>query len=176
MFIIILYLSTHYTDWIERTASHLLAEETSPTLPTELELQSLWYQGAFGLNFTTTDGKAVHIRYLGEWNHSAGPDFLECLIKIDGEERKGAIELDLSAAHWESHGHSVNTHFNSVILHVSFSPTVNTTFCRTTDHQVIPQVLLTTEQIKAAVTQPHTQGVDAIPGYCAENFAAWSEY
>ena len=42
---------------------------------TELQLQSLWFAGQFGPDFTSTDGKRVHVRDFGVWNLGAGPDF-----------------------------------------------------------------------------------------------------
>ena len=58
-----------------------LREEDTP-LPPELELQALWFAGAFGREFETSDGRTVTIRQFGEWNRSAGPDFLHAAILI----------------------------------------------------------------------------------------------
>jgi len=61
------------------------AETSAGTLPSELELQALWFAGAFGRNFRTTTGKTVRIVQFGEWNRSAGPDFIQTAVEIDGQ-------------------------------------------------------------------------------------------
>src|SRR6187402_1702130 len=93
---------------------------TAGARPSELELQALWFAGAFGRNFRTTTGKAVRIVQFGEWNRGAGPDFIQTAIEIDGELRTGPLELDPEAGDWETHGHGVNPAFREVILHVVF--------------------------------------------------------
>ena len=52
------------------------------------------FDGQFGDQFITDDGRAVRIVQFGEWNRSAGPDFLHCAIEIDGEAHSGPIEID----------------------------------------------------------------------------------
>jgi hypothetical protein len=51
------------------------AETSADVLPPELELQALWFSGAFGRDFRTTTGKRIRIVQFGEWNRGAGPDF-----------------------------------------------------------------------------------------------------
>ena len=77
----------------------LMFEESSGSaLPPELELQALWFGGAFGRDFRTTGGKTVRIVQFGEWNRGAGPDFIQTAVEIDGELRTGPLELDPLAA------------------------------------------------------------------------------
>ena len=59
-----------------------LAETPPVPLPGELELQALWFAGAFGRDFTDHHGRAVRIIQFGEWNRTAGPDFLRAAIEI----------------------------------------------------------------------------------------------
>lgn len=66
----------------------------------------------------TTHGQSIEILYPGEYNRNAGPDFLRALIKIDGIEWAGDIEIHQEASHWYTHRHHVDKHYNSVILHV----------------------------------------------------------
>ena len=51
-------------------------------LPAELELQALWFSGAFGRDFTTKEGQPVKVVQFGEWNRGAGPDFHHALVAI----------------------------------------------------------------------------------------------
>ena len=57
-------------------------EVAAPKLPPELELQALWFSGAFGRNFRLKDGRALRITQFGEWNHGAGPDFAHAAIAL----------------------------------------------------------------------------------------------
>ena len=61
-----------------------LTKLTGPQVPmNELELQSLWFAGAFGRDFASSDGENVHIIDFGEWNNGPGPDFTKCVIKVN---------------------------------------------------------------------------------------------
>ena len=168
-------MNTSYQKWLNDITPSLIDEEDAISLPHEIELQSLWYQGAFGLDFQTINGLPVKIEYLGEWNHGAGPDFLECIVTLNGEEKRGAIELDLSPAHWEIHQHSTNPTFDNVILHVSFTDTHKTTFCRNSQHHDIPQVKISPEILKKALDVKINSNPETIPGFCAEEFQQWSK-
>jgi hypothetical protein len=46
-------------------------EVAAPKLPPELELQALWFSGAFGRDFRLRDGRVLRITQFGEWNHGA---------------------------------------------------------------------------------------------------------
>ncbi|MCB1231439.1 MAG: DUF2851 family protein, partial [Verrucomicrobiae bacterium] len=84
----------------------------------ELELQAQWFAGEFGRDFTSPDGETIEVVQFGHWNRGAGPDFTEAAVKVDGELRRGAIEVDLEATSWEGHGHGENPAFDEVVLHV----------------------------------------------------------
>lgn len=145
----------------------LAFEETSaPHLPPELELQALWFSGAFGRNFRTTAGKTVNIIQFGEWNRGAGPDFNQTAVEIDGEVRTGPLELDPVAADWETHGHATNPAFRDVVLHVVFQPDPRRLFTRTLDHREIPQVVITEMQLSDALSRPQREVAIAHPGRC----------
>src|ERR1700731_1872048 len=86
---------------------------------TELEWQALWYSGAFGTTFRSTDGALVEIIQFGFWNRESGPDFVHAAIRIDGNRTlEGDVEWDMQVADWERHGHSQNLAFDKVVLHV----------------------------------------------------------
>ncbi|MBU6301363.1 MAG: DUF2851 family protein [Verrucomicrobia bacterium] len=110
----------------------------------ELELQSLWFSGAFGDTFTSTCGRSVRVSRFGEWNRIGGPDFKGCAVEIDGQQQNGAIEIDPEPEDWERHGHSTNPAFDQVVLHVfgGHGPAARRFFTRTSDHRNIVQVRL----------------------------------
>ena len=145
----------------------LAFEETaSPGLPSELELQALWFSGALGRDFRSTCGKQVRIVQFGEWNRGAGPDFIRCAVEIDGEMRVGPLELDTHPADWEGHRHSVNPDFNPVVLHVVFQTDSRRHFIRTAENREVPQVLISDMQLADAMNRPQREVAIAHPGRC----------
>ena len=145
----------------------LAFEETSNApLPPELELQALWFAGAFGRNFRTTTGRSVSIVQFGEWNRGAGPDFIQAAVEIDGNLRTGPLELDPVAGDWEAHGHAENPAFAEVILHVVFQTDARRIFTRSSDHREIPQVVITEMQLSDALNRPQREVAIAHPGRC----------
>jgi hypothetical protein len=93
----------HYAAFLDAVFAGL---EESSLLPGwreplgELDLQSLWFAGEFGSEFTTTDGKRVAVRDFGVWNHAAGPDFTGCAVEHEGGTLRGDIELDPDVRDW----------------------------------------------------------------------------
>ncbi len=142
------------------------AEHRDPDLPPELELQAMWYSGAFGRSFRTQDGRAVRIIQFGEWNRSAGPDFRQVAVEIDGETETGDLELDPVAADWDAHGHAENPAFRGVVLHVVFRPESRRGFIRTDEHREVPQVLISQSQLTDALNRPQQEVAIARPGRC----------
>ncbi len=141
-------------------------ESVADKLPPELELQALWFGGAFGRDFKTTTGKLVRIIQFGEWNRGAGPDFTQAAVEIDGELRTGPLELDPLASEWEAHGHAVNPAFREVVLHVVFQTDARRIFTRTSDHREIPQVVITERQLADGLSRPQREVAIAHPGRC----------
>jgi len=101
----------------------------------ELEIQSLWFAGAFGQQFTGTEGESVRVVDFGVWNSGAGPDFTGCTVAVHGETRHGDIELDPDVRDWERHGHGGNPDYNGVVLHVFLSRPEERFFTRTQQHR-----------------------------------------
>ena len=133
---------------------------------TEMDLQSLWFSGAFGSEFTTTDGHAARIADFGEWNSGAGPDFTDCAIVIGGQTLRGDIELDPDARDWERHTHGANPNFNRVVLHLFLHAPEERFFTRTSEHREVPQVLLSADMLPEGI-QPKRQLAPARLGRCA---------
>jgi len=164
------------------TYDHLLqqvhgqvAEGPAGELPSELEMQAMWFAGAMGRDFIDHAGRAVRIVQFGEWNRSAGPDFLHGVVEIDGTHHAGAIELDTEPADWEQHGHGADPAFNEVVLHVVFRRSPNTHFTRNEEHREIPQVLVPPAILDAALQRPATEVAIARPGRCVHPLSKLSE-
>ena len=149
-------MALDYLQLLASVRSGWLAEQVTP-LPSEIELQSLFFAGHFGRCFQTLDGKTVEIRQFGEWNHGPGPDFLNCAILLDGEPFHGPIELDTHPNDWEGHGHATNPDFNNVILHLSVEPAQRITFIRTLEHREVPQVSIPPERLQTILPPPLQQ-------------------
>ena len=149
----ILFLPISYKNFVD-DLSRLRVAEDCPVLPSEIELQSLFFAGHFGRSFQTLDGKTVKICQFGEWNHGPGPDFLNCAITLDDQPHHGPIELDTRPSDWEGHGHATNPAFNNVILHLSVEPANRITFIRTLEHREIPQVCIPSERLETILPPP----------------------
>ena len=149
----------------ELLRSRVMMRESSDfarALP-EHELQSLWFSGAFGRDFTTTEGHRVRIVQFGVWNHEAGPDFAEAAVSFDGgPAQRGHIELDPDARDWERHGHATNPEYDGVVLHAFFERGEAESFTRTSKHRNVPQIRLSL----AAIDEPPTPQPEAKPGRC----------
>ncbi len=143
-------------------------EVAAPKLPPELELQALWFSGAFGRNFKLKDGRSLTISQFGEWNHGPGPDFTHTAIEIDGSHFTGDIEIDSRSSDWENHGHSINPAFSNTILHVSFETNIRETFIRTSTHRQVPELLISPTQLSDALSLPARQTANANAGRCVQ--------
>ncbi|MCU0795879.1 MAG: DUF2851 family protein [Akkermansiaceae bacterium] len=152
-----------------------LAEESTRPLPDEIELQALWFAGAFGRNFRCTRGRPVRIVQFGEWNRGAGPDFLRGVVEVDGHEFRGAIELDPDPADWEAHGHGANPAYADVVLHVTFAPALNDAFTRDHRHREIPRVEIPAPLLAEALQCPSRATAIARPGRCVQPLAKLPE-
>lgn len=111
-------------------------------LPDERTLQLLLLEGVFGTSFTDDSGRDVHILDFGNWNKSAGPDFLNARICINGVPQSGDIELDPTPEDWERHGHGSNPGFNGVVLHLACAPSRRKWFTRNARHERVPLAVI----------------------------------
>lgn len=141
-------------------------EDPADPLPPELELQALWFAGGLGREFTDDTGRPVTIVQFGEWNRSAGPDFLNAVVEIDGRQHRGPVELDLRPADWEAHGHGADPSFEDTALHVVFHAPAVPTFTRTAAHRRVPRVTIDPGQLADALQQPRQPVAIARPGRC----------
>jgi Protein of unknown function (DUF2851) len=142
--------------------------------PSEVELQSRWFAGAYGNEFLGENGERIEVIDFGEWNAGPGPDFLHCTVRVDGEKRHGAVELDPDVRDWERHGHGGNLAFNEVILHVFLTRPKEAFFTRTQEHKAVPQVQLT-EKMLAVDAVPKLSTARAHLGRCAQPLARMTD-
>ena len=146
-------------------------EEPSPEfkLPeslSELDLQSLWFAGDFGREFSSNDGKPVKIIDFGIWNSGAGPDFMDCTVEIDGRQEHGEIELDPDARDWERHCHGANPEYRRVVLHVFLQAPEQRFFTRTVEHKEVTQIQISTTML-AQDARPNRSQAAAKLGRCS---------
>ena len=123
-------------------------------LPDERTLQLLLLEGRLGTSFTDDLGRDIRILDFGDWNKSAGPDFLNARIQIDGVPQTGDMELDPVPEDWERHGHGSNPAFNGVILHLAYTPSRGEWFTRNARHERIPLALIPPAVLALAGTPP----------------------
>ncbi len=82
-------------------------------------LYQLWLTRSFAqTGLKTEDGRDIVVLERGVLNTDAGPDFRDALIIIDGEMRRGDVEIHSRPHFWYSHGHHNDENYNRVILHV----------------------------------------------------------
>ena len=126
----------------------------------ELEVQASWFGGEYGRVFTGTEGERIEVVQFGHWNRGAGPDFTEAAVKVNGELRRGSIEVDLDVRNWDRHGHAGNAAFNDTVLHVFLDqPALSRVFTRTQSHGNVVQLLL-----------PQYSGLQGPPDFLPEAF------
>jgi hypothetical protein len=81
-------------------------------------LYQLWINKPFPLPLPSLDGQTVQIVEKGIRNYDAGPDFLNALVRLDGDLIRGDVEIHPLAVDWYSHRHHLDPRYNSVILHI----------------------------------------------------------
>ena len=98
-------------------------------IPEEL-LARLWQKrAARRKSFRTSGGRIVRVVYPGRSNTSAGPDFLDALLDVEGLGLvRGDVEIHVRQADWRGHGHGQDPNYNGVVLHAALdveSPTTD---------------------------------------------------
>ena len=82
-------------------------------------LQYIWQFQYFNQSeLQTTTGESLEIVFPGKLNNNQGPDFTNAQIKIENTTLVGSIELHLKTSQWNEHGHSRDTNYKNVVLHV----------------------------------------------------------
>ena len=89
---------------------------------TELFLHYVWkYQLFTQANFYTTNKEFIRVVRIGTHNTDSGPDFSNAHIYINNTLWIGDVEIHVNARDWNTHKHSHNAAYNTVILHVVFT-------------------------------------------------------
>lgn len=82
-------------------------------------LHFIWQYKLFeSRHLQCTDGSSITIKHVGNFTQSAGPDFSEAQIIIDGQLWVGSVEIHKKASEWYEHQHHLDHAYNNVILHV----------------------------------------------------------
>ena len=87
-------------------------------LPERL-LWKLWKRRAARQHeFRTGAGARVRVLYPGRPGTSAGPDFRDALLDIEGAGLvRGDVEIHKRQRDWDSHGHGDDPNYNGVVIH-----------------------------------------------------------
>ena len=91
-----------------------------PDLPERL-LARLWQQrAARQQEFRTDAGRRVRVLYPGRPGLTAGPDFRDALLEVEGlGQVRGDVELHRRQQDWYAHGHAADPNYNGVVLHAA---------------------------------------------------------
>jgi len=96
----------------------LIAEGMNRKIPERL-LAKLWKErAARQTGLRTEAGKRVRVVYPGRSGTSAGPDFRDALLEVEGLGLvRGDVELHIRQSDWDSHGHGADPNYNGVVFH-----------------------------------------------------------
>jgi hypothetical protein len=90
-------------------------------LITEDFLHYVWKFRLFNrMGLRTTDGEEIEVFSAGMAHTDGGPDFQNARIRIGETTWAGNVELHVSSADWNRHGHQTDGAYGSVILHVVY--------------------------------------------------------
>jgi hypothetical protein len=106
----------------EIALSWLPLGESPPKEPlSEADLNLIWQGQRFPPEaLTTADGCAVEVVFPGRRGGASGPDFRDAVVRLDGVERRGDIELHVRASAFRAHGHHVDAAYTNLALHVVY--------------------------------------------------------
>ncbi|MCE0482689.1 MAG: DUF2851 family protein [Methylacidiphilales bacterium] len=122
--------------------------EPPASIPSELEVQAIWFEQLHQSVLTTDDGRTVEIIQPGFWNHGGGPDFTQTAVRFAKEGRKdkeitvGNVEVHLRPADWNAHGHDSDPAYDNTILHVVWEARGKSFFPATSSFRRVPQIVL----------------------------------
>lgn len=90
----------------------------------EKQLARLWQRRAARHEaFHAEDGRSIRVLYPGRPGVTAGPDFRDALLAIEGQGIvQGDVEIHLRQRDWNGHGHHRDPNYNGVALHVALDP------------------------------------------------------
>ena len=95
-----------------------VADKPDKRIPERL-LAKLWKErAARQTGLRTEAGKRVRVVYPGRSGVTAGPDFRDALLEVEGVGLvRGDVELHIRQSDWNSHGHGGDPNYNGVVVH-----------------------------------------------------------
>ena len=103
----------------------------------------IWESGHFiKSNLRAKDGRKIEIINTGQWNNDAGADFLNAVIKIDGEIIKGDVEVHVQNTDWKIHHHDTDPRYNNTILHVVLWDGGTSLLAKKQNNERIPNLII----------------------------------
>ncbi len=131
----------------------------------EKSLHSLWLAQEFNGKLKTLDGKEIEVLSPGDENlERSGPDFLNAKIRIDSLVFVGDVEIDVDYSGWKHHGHNIDGHYNSVILHVVLNNKNKHQYVYTKGGRKVPVLQLAKYISKDFINAVKFQELDVKPG------------
>jgi hypothetical protein len=105
----------------KRSSPDAAGKGTGQSAIPESLLAGLWQKRAARKAwFRTGGGARVRVVYPGRAGRSAGPDFRNALLEIEGLGLvQGDVEIHLRQRDWASHGHGKDPNYNGVVLHAA---------------------------------------------------------
>lgn len=90
----------------------------------ERHLKCVWFDDSLRPALLRTDqGEKVTVEHPGNWNLSAGPDFRNATLRVNGQRRlTGDVEIHIRPTDWNQHGHARDPAYAQVIAHVTYFP------------------------------------------------------
>lgn len=115
-----------------------------PYQVSELVLQKIWLERAFDVSrMCDQSGRLIEVEHPGAWNRLEGPDFKNAVLRIDGVEVRGDVEVHFSQADWRAHQHDIDPAYDRVVLHVLYyTPAEGATPSRTSRGDELARVCL----------------------------------
>ena len=94
------------------------SKDGRPAIPERL-MWKLWKRRAARQDeFRTGAGARIRVLYPGRAGTSAGPDFRDALLDVEGFGLvRGDVELHLRQRDWDAHGHGNDPNYNGVVIH-----------------------------------------------------------
>ena len=82
-------------------------------------LWKLWKRrAARQVEFRTGAGTRIRVLYPGRTGTSAGPDFRDALLDVEGVGLvRGDVEIHRDRRDWDAHGHGDDPNYNGVVAH-----------------------------------------------------------
>ena len=81
-------------------------------------LQILWNERYLLDSLVCQNGATLQIIHQGDWNVSAGPDFHDAALILNGKLIRGDVEIHPKTSDWLHHAHQHDPLYRNVVLHV----------------------------------------------------------